>query len=368
MPDGRDGHGGLALQGDNRLRDAVYGVALMLMLGWILFIGRAVFVPMVSAILVVYVVAGVARLTLRVPYVGRVVPIRLHYLFAGVVISYGLLELVGAITANLTALVARAPEFQTSLLVLVQGLAERFGVEDTLSWEAIRRDLLGTINLQTIARTGISSAASMLTALFIVLLNVGFLMMEQRSFYDKLSRLSSDPAKVRRLLAVVTDINDRVGRYLALKTLINVVLGVMSYAIMWLMGLEFAGFWAILIAALNYIPYIGSFIAVAFPVALAIVQFGDINDVLVLLIALILAQMLMGNIVEPQVMGQSLNLSPYVILVSLTVWSSLWGVFGAFVAVPIMAVLVIVLSEFEGSRPLAVLLSLDGDLPPRSED
>lgn len=366
MPDG-DGRGGLTLQGDNRLRDAVYGVALMLMLGWILFAGRAVFVPMVSAILIVYVVAGVARLTLRVPYVGRAIPMRLHYLFAGIMISYGLLELVGAITTNLTALVTRSPEFQVALIALVEDTVARLGLEDTLSWEAISRDLLGTINLQTIARTGIASAASMLTALFFVLLNVAFLMMEQQSFYDKLSRLSSDPARVRRLLAVVTDINDRVRRYLGLKTLINVALGVMSYVIMLLMGLEFAGFWAILIGALNYIPYIGSFIAVSFPVALGIVQFGDMNDVLVLLIALIMAQTLMGNIVEPQVMGQSLNLSPYVILVSLTVWSSLWGVFGAFVAVPIMAVLVIVLSEFAVSRPLAVLLSLDGDLPSRKD-
>jgi len=73
---------------------------------------------------------------------------------------------------------------------------------------------------------------------------------------------------------------------------------------------------------------------------------------------------LMGNFVEPWLMGNSLNLSPFVILVSLVVWSSIWGLAGAILAVPISAILVIVLSEFKGTRPIAVLLSRDGNVNP----
>jgi predicted PurR-regulated permease PerM len=127
-------------------------------------------------------------------------------------------------------------------------------------------------------------------------------------------------------------------------------------------GLEFAVFWAIIIALLNYIPYIGSFIGVAFPIAMAILQFDGAENVLALLVALVTAQVVMGNVIEPQVMGNSLNLSPYVILVSLTAWSALWGVSGAIVSVPITAVMVIVLSEFSSTRPIAVLLSKNGDV------
>ena len=344
------------------IRTLFHGVALALMLGWILFLGRSIFVPVVSSILVVYVVLGVSRLTTGLPVVGPLLPASVHYLIAAVGIGYILIELVATFTANLSALATRAPEFQAALLGLVQSVAERFGIETALTWEMLRREVLGEVNLQATLRSGLTSVASILTGLFFVLLNVAFMMMERRSFFDKLAKMADTPEGSARLLDVVTDINQRVGRYLAVKTLINVVLGVISYGVMALFGLEFAIFWAIIIALLNYIPYIGSIIGVAFPVAMAILQFDGIEDVVALLIALVAVQVAMGNVIEPQVMGNSLNLSPYVILVSLTAWTALWGVSGAIVSVPIMAVLVIVLSEFDATRPIAILLSKNGEL------
>ena len=359
MPDGVSvpaGETGITLRG------VALAVALALMVGWVLYLGRGIFVPIISAVLIIYVIVGVARVTVGLPVVGRLLPLRVHYILAAVAIALGLIELVNVFTANLAAIVARAPQMQAQLMGLIQLYAEDLGVEDTLTWETVRRYALGQVNLQTALRTGLTSAASLVSGLFLVLLNVAFMMMEQRSFYTKLERLFPDPARCARLLAVVQDINARVGRYLAVKTMINVVLGVVSYAILWAFGVEFAVFWAIVIAVLNYIPYIGSFIGVAFPVALAVVQFGEIEAVLLLALALIAAQITMGNVVEPQVMGTSLNLSPYVILVALTAWSSLWGVTGAIVSVPITAVVVIVFAEFEQTRPLAVLLSRHGEL------
>lgn len=344
------------------VRSLFHGVALALMLGWMLYLGRGILVPVVSSVLVVYVVLGVSRLTSGLPVVGRLLPASVHYLIAVVVISLAMIELVATFTSNLSALATRAPQFQAALLGLMQQVAERFGVETALTWEMVRREALGEVNLQQTLRTGLSSVASILTGLFFVLLNVVFMMMERRSFFDKLAKLSDTPEGSARILEVVTDINQRVGRYLAVKTLINVVLGVVSYGIMAVFGLEFAIFWAIIIALLNYIPYIGSFIGVAFPIAMAILQFDGAENVLALLVALVTAQVVMGNVIEPQVMGNSLNLSPYVILISLTAWSALWGVSGAIVSVPITAVMVIVLSEFSATRGLAILLSKNGDV------
>jgi AI-2 transport protein TqsA len=118
----------------------------------------------------------------------------------------------------------------------------------------------------------------------------------------------------------------------------------------------------VLIAFLNYVPYIGSFLGVLFPVIMAIIQFEDPNVILSLLLGLVLVQFLIGNFVDPYIMGNSLNLSPFAILVSLAIWSELWGIAGAFLAVPITAVLAIVFSEFMGTRPIAVLLSRNGRL------
>ncbi len=86
------------------------------------------------------------------------------------------------------------------------------------------------------------------------------------------------------------------------------------------------------------------------------------DEIIALVSLLAVAQFVIGNFLDPYVMSNSLNLSPFAILVSLTVWSALWGVAGAFLAVPITATMTIVLSEFAGTRPIAVLLSRDGRL------
>jgi predicted PurR-regulated permease PerM len=127
-----------------------------------------------------------------------------------------------------------------------------------------------------------------------------------------------------------------------------------------LCGLEFAALWAVLIAFLNFVPYVGSVLGVALPVLMAVVQFQEPGLVLTLFLALAAAQFAIGNFLDPYVMGNSLNLSPFAILVSLAAWSELWGIAGAFLAVPITAILAIVFSEFPATRPLAVLLSMGG--------
>jgi predicted PurR-regulated permease PerM len=167
---------------------------------------------------------------------------------------------------------------------------------------------------------------------------------------------------VGRIRQVIGDINGRIGAYLALKTLLSLLLGVTSYVVMRLFGLEFAGLWAVLITVLNFVPYVGSVLGVVLPVLMAIVQYGDPGTIMSLVLSLAFLQFAIGNFLDPYVMGNSLNLSPFAILISLAVWSELWGVPGAFLAVPITAILTIVFSEFAGTRPIAVLLSRNGKL------
>lgn len=352
----------------DRLRTIVYAVALALMLGHILVAGRSVFVPVVIAILLVYVILGVAGILARVRLGGRTLPegARLPVAAALIVLLAG--EVGALLLGGLGSIAARAPAYQDSFLAAVQQGAAALGIEREPTWEAVRADLFGGVNVQALLRSIAASATTLLGVQFFVLLNVLFILMERRSFETKLARVTDDPRLARRIRLVVDDVNQRVSRYLAVKTLINVALGVVSWAIMAAFGLEFAALWAVLIALFNYVPYVGSFVGVAFPAVMAVAQFGDANAVLPLVAMLALAQVAMGNVIEPKVMGGALNLSPWVVLVSLTVWTSLWGVAGAVVSVPITAILVVVFSEFEGTRPLAVLLSERGEVPRRPDD
>jgi predicted PurR-regulated permease PerM len=129
-----------------------------------------------------------------------------------------------------------------------------------------------------------------------------------------------------------------------------------------LFGLEFAALWAVLTALLNFVPYVGSFLGVLLPVLMTVVQFEDPGVIFSMLLALTAVQFVIGNFLDPYVMGNSLNLSPFAILISLAIWSELWGIPGAFLAVPITAIMTIVFSEFPGTRPIAVLLSKTGRL------
>lgn len=349
-----------------KLQTVVHSVALAIMLGWILHIGASVLVPMVLALMLSYVVVGLSRLINAVPGVGAWLPSWLSVLLSTVLIGHGIVQLVILFAANVAAFGAQSADFQANALAMIQSGAAYVGFAGDVSWETLRRDVLGPVNLQALIRSGLSSSAALLGGLLFVLLNLIFMLLERRSLDAKLGAMSSDPTRVARLRVVVTDINTRIGRYLAVKTMINVVLGLICFGIMLAFGLEFAVLWAIVIALLNYIPYLGSWLGVGFPVLFAIVQFGDFETVLMLVLALSAAQFLVGNVFEPFVMGNSLDLSPYVILIGLTVWSSLWGVAGAIVSVPITAVIVIVLSEFKGARAIAVLLSRNGDLAART--
>jgi len=353
-------HARIADLGLNRLQAAAYATVVALGSGWLLHIGKSVFVPIVFSILVVYVITGLSRLLLKVPFLGRLLPRQLGHMLAVLVIVLALAVIASLIATDFAKVAALAPQYSASLLNTIQDLAQKAGVESAPTWATLRQEMLAQINTQRLIGTTVLSVSSVVTSLIIVLLYVAFLLVEQRALAAKVSGVSDDPRKVAHIRTIVADINARVGTYLALKTLVSAVQGGVAWAILAFFGVEFAVFWAMLIGLLNYIPYIGSFLGVGLPVAFATVQFAGAGTVLALLLALSAAQFVIGFFVDPYLMGSSLNLSPFAILVSLAAWSTLWGIAGAFLAVPITACMALVFAEFDSTRPIAVLLSRNG--------
>jgi predicted PurR-regulated permease PerM len=346
----------------DRLRVLTYGTVLLLGIGWILHVGKAIFVPAVLGAVIVYIIVGLAQALGRLPGVGSSLPSQLRYLIAFAVIALIGFLFAYLVMGNRERALALAPQYQQSLLAVIQGVAVYFGIETEPTWATLRQELLARIDLRGLFGSLLASIGSILLTFVVVCLYATFLLLERRNFEAKLANLSDDPARVARIRQVIETINRRIGSYLALKTLISVLLGAASYVVMRLFGLEFAALWAVLIAVLNFVPYVGSALGVVFPVLMTIVQFEDLGVVLTMLVSLTALQFAIGNFLDPFVMGNSLNLSPFAILISLAVWSELWGVPGAFLAVPITAILTIVFSEFTGTRPIAVLLSRGGRL------
>lgn len=344
----------------DQLRTVVYSTLLLVIIGWVLHIGRAIFVPAVLGAVIVYVIVGLAQAMGRLPGVGQSLPTRLRYLLSLLAIALAFLLLAYLVMANKERALELAPQYQQSLLAAIQRVSAFFGFEAEPTWTTLRQELVAQINLQQWIASLLASAGSLLTTFIIVLLYATFLLVERRSYEAKLANLSDDPRSVARIREVIGTINRRIGSYLALKTVLSVLLGVVSYGVMLLFGLEFAALWAVLAGFLNFIPYVGSVLGVVFPALMTVVQFGDLGTVLTMLLVLTAVQFVIGNFIDPYLMANSLNLSPFAILLSLAVWSELWGVPGAFLAVPITAILAIVFSEFPGTRPIAVLLSKTG--------
>ena len=343
-----------------RFQAIVAGSLFAVIVGWVLHVGRDVLVPLAFGVLVAYVIFGLSQLLLRVPVLGHRMPGKVRNALSVLVISSGLVGIVYLFVANAEVIAAYAPQYQRSLLAGIQRIAVLLRIESEPTWTTLRNDLFAQVNFQRLLGSVLASVSSVVATVAVVILYAAFLMMEQRFFEEKIAQASGDPRNAARIKGITNAINHRVGAYLSVKTAVNVLLGLVSWGIMALLGVQFAGLLAVLIGLLNYIPYAGSFFGVLIPVAMALGQFGDPGAVLGLLVGLTAAQVIIGNFLDPFLMGSSLNLSPFAILVALAVWSQLWGVAGAILAVPITAVMVIVLSEFAGTRPIAILLSKNG--------
>ena len=347
---------------NERFRSFVHGVFLALIVGWVLHIGQDIFIPIIFSVLVGFVIIGMTRMLAKVPVLGPRLSIQMRYIVAALIMAVGLVSVVWLLFANVGRAVALAPQYQDSLLNSIQSLAVTLGLESEPSWKSLRQQFLAQVSIQRLVGGTLGSVLSIVATLIVVFLYVAFLLVEQRSFAAKIQNISDDPGQVAFIRQMITNVNGKIGTYLALKTLLSVVLGILSWAIMAFFGMEFAVFWGVLIALLNYVPYIGSFLSIFLPAVFAILQFGNLNSVLAVMVPLSIVQFANGNFLDPYLMGNSLNLSPFVILVSMTVWSALWGIPGAFLAVPMTAVMVMIFAEFPGTRPFAVLLSRKGDV------
>jgi len=187
---------------------------------------------------------------------------------------------------------------------------------------------------------------------FLILLTVIFIMLEEVSLPVKIKKMVSDPeASLSRIQAVTQNIN----KYIAIKTAISLVTGLLVYFLLLIIGVDYPLLWAVLAFALNFIPTIGSIIALIPPVLLTIIQFG-FGKAIVVLIGFVVINTIMGNILEPKFMGKGLGLSTLVVFLSLIFWGWVLGPIGMLLSVPLTITIKIALDSSDETRWLSILL------------
>ena len=192
------------------------------------------------------------------------------------------------------------------------------------------------------------------------LIYLGFLIASRNGFQRKVVALFPDRHERIGAVTVFTRIRDGIERYLWIQTVTGLMLAVASWAAMAALGLSNAVFWAFLIFVASYVPVLGGFVGAILPPLFALLQFDDAWRAVGLFVALQAIFFVVGNVIQPKMQRDGLNIDPVVVLLSLTLWGALWGVAGMFLSTPLTVMLIIVLAQFEGSRWIAILLSGDG--------
>lgn len=205
---------------------------------------------------------------------------------------------------------------------------------------------------------GIGNFLSFMSSLLIMLLFLMFMLTGRRMFGIKLYRLirasGRDDSATR---AIVRSVSDRVQGYLVMKTAVSAGTGVLFGLVALAFGLDFPLVWGFLAFVFNYVPSIGPLIAVVPPILLAFFQFDQPAFALLTGGTLLGVNFLSGNVVEPNLMGNRLDLNVVVVLLSLFLWGHIWGFAGMLLAVPLTAVLNITMSHSPRYRSLSNLLS-----------
>lgn len=163
--------------------------------------------------------------------------------------------------------------------------------------------------------------------------------------------------RAEKIIKIGGRISVAVEEYLGLKTLISLLVGVLTAIALWLFGVQFALLWGLLTFLLNFIPNIGALIATIPPVVVTLFQFGSLGLALIVSGVLVAIHLVVGNYLEPKVMGRGLDLSPLVVLFSLVFWGWMWGGVGMLLAVPITAAVKIAMEEYKPTQVVAKMIS-----------
>lgn len=354
----------------------------------VLYVGREVFVPVALAILLSFVLAPPVNILqrLRVPRAVAVV--------ATVLFAFTILFALGSLIANqLNRLAGDLPRYQTTIEGKIQSVRGISGGSSTLERAAgMLQDLgkeldkpksspatpsiVGPLGSKSVApvpvevrqpdpsalenlRSLIAPLVSPLATTGIIVIFVIFILLQREDLRNRLIRLAGS-RDLQRTTAALDDAARRLSRLFLNQLLINTGFGVLIGVGVWLIGIPSPVLWGILAAVMRFVPYIGSFIAAAFPLALAVAVDPGWSMLAWTALLFFLVEPVVGQIVEPMVYGRSTGLSPVAVVVSATFWTALWGPIGLVLATPLTVCLVVLGRHVER---LAFLDVMFGDRP-----
>lgn len=318
---------------------------------------QSIIIPFILAILFWFLIRVIKKLLLKAPVIKRVSKVLLS-VFSTLVFLGILVFIISLISKNIKTLSETLPLYEANVNQMMESLNQQFDINISNLLGDFAKDL----NFRNILSSLFSTLTGLFSNAFTVLLYLVFLLLEEPIFPKKIKAMYPEQKRYEQIISMISKIDHSIGNYIALKTLTSLMTGFFSYFALLFIGIDAPLFWAFLIFVLNFIPTIGSLVATIFPSIFAILQFGEFSPGILVLGIVGAIQVVIGNLVEPRLMGNSLNISPLVVFLALVIWGVIWGVSGMLLSVPITVIMIIIMSEFPSTQPIAILLSRRGRL------
>ena len=330
----------------NKVSQIFLGILVLVAVGVVLKYTATVILPLIIAWLVSYLIGPIVNYMTQ-----RKVPTTLAVAII-LILLLGVLYLSGTfLYARISAFATAYPRYYVRMNELIATVTTQLN---------LGFDPLAGINWgQSVGRflmTLSGSVFAFVSKLVLVVVFLFFILLGKPFFKYKILK-SFDQERANQLSEITFSITAQIRHYLSLQFLISSVTGALVWVALELIGVDFAITWGALAFFLNFIPTVGSIAASIPPILLALVQFyPSIWPAVATLISLLTIQLSIGNGIAPKILGDQLNLSPVVILLSLMFWGYLWGIVGALLSVPVTAALKIVCENIETLQPISVMM------------
>ena len=336
-------------------------VSVPIIVGFLWF-GRGFLTPLAITGLVFILSSAMVDRLCSVSVAGMSLPRWLATLIAASIVILGLIFLSSILSDAGDEIAASGPEYVEKFEALATRVEGYLGdwIMESITNAASDLDIGASI------AAAAGQLAGTLATATLVALYLAFLVSERMAWVEKLPRMASSEARAEKTRRILQRVSDGVKQYMWVNVVTSAMSGTVAYVIFTQVGLDFAPLLAVIVFVVGFIPTIGAFIGVTLPSLVALLQFDSLTPFLIVLLGYGLADQVIGNVVQPAMQGKSLNLSTFMVTVSLTFWGMIWGGIGAFLAVPMMVVTMVVCAEIPAMRWCAVLLSSDGLLD-RSE-
>lgn len=340
---------------ESKMKQALYTILLIIAIGFILKAASTVTLPLAISLFIFLLVN---------PLVNRLeklrVPRWLSITIALLVLIIVFVVMIYLVSLSVNTIIEGLPKYNSRFSYIFGGIEREINDRLNLDTDLRLVDIFSidwqSILLSTLSRLS-NSAVAISSNSILVFIFVLFLLIERQSLIPKL-RTALHNRDGMKLAVMFERINRQTSRYLLLKFLISIVTGVLFYLAAVATGLDFSFVWGLLAFIFNFIPSIGSVIITLLTITMALIQFfPDYMSIIYVAILMTAIQTVMGNILDPRMQGNQLNLSPFVILVSLVFWGFIWGVAGMFLAVPLTSILQIVFANVKSLKPVAILIS-----------